>query len=61
MQYKNLGHTTKRFVLESVKRILLKVAQQATDLKAVNIQKEITRLSDKSITVSYTENKTRKW
>lgn len=61
MQYKNMGYSTKNSALESIKRILLKVAQQATNLKAVNVQKGITRLSDKNITASYTENKIRKW
>lgn len=49
MQYKNMGYSTKKSVLESVKRILLKVAQQATNLKAVNVQKRITRLSNKNM------------
>lgn len=46
MQYKNMGYSTKNFAL--VKRILLKVAQQATNLKAVNVWKGVTRLSDKN-------------
>lgn len=41
MQYKNMGYSTEKFVLESVKRMLLKVAQQATNLKTVNVQKDI--------------------
>lgn len=47
------------FVLENVKRILFKVVQQATNLKAVSGQKGIARLSN--VSESYTKNKTRKW
>lgn len=46
----------------SVKRISLpKVAQQATNLKTVNVLKGITTLSNKNITATYPKNKTRKW
>lgn len=61
MQYKTMGYSTKECGLESVKRVLLQVAQQATSLKAVNVQKGVTRVSNNNITAAYTKNKTRKW
>lgn len=51
----------KQISLRVYQKILFKVAQQAIDLKEVNVQKRITRLSNENITGSYTKNKTRKW
>lgn len=39
---------------------MLKVAQQAINLRAVNVQKRITTLSNENITGSYIKNTTRK-
>lgn len=51
------GVKYKQTVLRVCQKILLKVAQQAINLRAVNVQKRITRLSNENITGSYTKNK----
>lgn len=50
-----------QIVLRVCPKILFEIAEQAINLRAVKVQKKVTKLSKKNITGSYTKNTTRKW